>query len=462
MRDVGLLALPLELVRIILDLTYIHPDEDSRTTTTYHAQILSLLCVCKVFYSHLLPRLFGSPVLLTRAAISAFTDRAGAVPLLGALPTGTLIQRLSLLPHTSPPIDLIKAWKSHLPTLLSLAPNLVAFTPARYTSHLPLEHLFPLTNSPSLLTSLNMLELYNKTRDDNATVVSLLARCPRLATASFAALNLLDPDPTAKAVYSIKKMLDVPRGGAGDDEGDEEESWTLAASDSVWARFSEALFLRERCGDPSSNAKGMRSLFFWQMSILSTSTLWEILELAQDLECFHLDAWSLLAPSSKPSPLYEPASSHRKSLDLARLVERLGELNLRELTFAPLLTDSLAFHGSFDHLIRACPTLTHLEVRADMLTPSFFPPLLLPTCSLSYLGIHVLPPHGPRFKSARGRPGLCSHIFVFEDHEDIVELAQAVGCLGGAGWPKGGMEEQGEESGWFEILGRCASGMREA
>ena len=91
-----------------------------------------------------------------------------------------------------------------------------------------------------------------------------------------------------------------------------------------------------------------------------------------------------------------------------------------------------------------------------MITPSFF--ATLPSSSIHYLGIHVLPPHGPPFTGVRGSRGICCHIFVFEDKDDIKELASVMEGIGAIGWPKGGMEESEEDaSGWYEVLARCAS-----
>lgn len=216
-------------------------------------------------------------MLLTSTSISAFVQQASQVPLRWTFPAGALLLRLSLHPHSSPPTSFIKIWVDRLPVLLSHAPNLTALTLGQYTAHLPLDELLPCTNGPSRIRSLNMLTPLG-TREKNADAVSLVARCPAVDTLSFAALNLLDGPEDA--VYSIDKMLEAAPADGSDDE--DSQIWTLRAAASVWTRFREALVLRERCGEPGQ--RGLRSLFLWQTSVVTTSSLWEILQLTEHLQ----------------------------------------------------------------------------------------------------------------------------------------------------------------------------------
>lgn len=468
-------------------------------TATYHSQLHALLGLCKTFYAHLLPILYASPLLLTLESVTAFAARAPLVPLHLPTPAGALLQRLSL--HSSPPATLIKSWAKHLTTILSHAPYLTALTLGPYTQHLPLDLLLPLTRAPSRIRSLNKLSLYG-TRETNAEAVSLIARCPFVDTISFAALNLLDG--TASAVYTMEKMLDASSADVSDDE--DEPIWTLAAANSVWARFREALILRERCG--VAGQRGIRSLFFWQLSVITTAVLWEILELTQHLEwcvpCFLALACLprrelggadgggvLLFQPGDPvstsmrthfSPLprsprrcttrsrarrstSRASSSASPSSSCASLPSRhcspTGFPSLATLTICSLFVHPFTTRKSNPNsALQACPTLTHLELRADHLTPDFFATLLQPH-SLDYLGLHVLPPHGPRLASVDGRPSICTTIFLFFN-DGIEELAQAIERLGPCGWPRGGMErDKGDDSGWYEVLSRCASGRRD-
>ncbi|KAI5477853.1 hypothetical protein MNV49_005838 [Pseudohyphozyma bogoriensis] len=500
----SLLSLPLEIVKHILLETFTHPKrrmeqegvEDPRShgffglktagnaskvsldtvkkyAATYHDQLVTLMLTSRTFYHVIGPILYASPVLLFPSSIATFVSQSSATPKLPitrqkSRTFGSLIRDLTLFPSTASAVtnELKLAWMENLPLLLQQTPNLDSLTLGAYASYVDLGACVSLVPR---LEALDMIELDRVTGQQQkqaaGNAISFIAGCPNLEAVSFEGLNLLEEGYSF--TYSRTAMMS---GGGADDDQEDELEWRFEASESVWERLRSVLWLREEFGGGAKKEGGLKSFFVWGNSAVGVGALWELMRVLGSLRCLHLDAFTFIGHSPYSSPIY----SEKKFL-LDGFIQRCAELALTELTFAPLFSDGMVVKGNFDRILQLCPTLTCLELRVDHITPLFFSTLLaLPSHNLHYLGLHVLPPHGPRYISTGGIEGIAVRIFDYGSKDEIEVLARTVGeFFGGSGeggevgldWPKGSMEVAGgsggggrkeEGFGWYDLLERMA------
>ncbi|GAA5953743.1 hypothetical protein JCM3765_006955 [Sporobolomyces pararoseus] len=431
----NLLQLPLEVIGLILDHSFeLHPAVKARNATSFDSrshgwsasnaslaqmkvyqaayadQLLPIMKTCKTFYHHLRPRLYEAPVLLTPKAIEKFYS---TIKLSQKDPQNrlySLVKTLVLYPSQQlPPQPLIESWAFFLGKFFKRLSYLQTFSPGIYTSLVKLENTassLPLLPRLEKLDNLDLFESYvafdPKSSQDGA--LSLINRTSsRLKRISFSTINLLEP---GCGVRQASKFL--TSGGASwptsaDLEAEAEE---FSPEDSCASRFLQAIRAvkvgveweetREEGRIEVQREKGIESVYFFGESSIGMAVFYEMLINMPNLRCLHLDAFTMLAPSlSDAIPFYQPRS---KRLSLPKLVESfsLTTCHLTELTFAPLFVGSTLVFGAMDEILTYLPHLTHLELRADFVSPSFFKPLLAsPHSPLKYLALHVLPPHTP-------------------------------------------------------------------
>lgn len=177
-----------------------------------------------------------------------------------------------------------------------------------------------------------------------------------------------------------------------------------------------------------------------------------------------MDVFSFVTPSATKSSFYKPLS---KRLSLPDLIPHFARLT--ELTFAPLFSDSVTCEGNFDSILLGMPLLRLLELRCDHITPRFFASISAPGAApLTYLALHVLPPHNPSYSTEAGSKLVSVTVYLWTTHEQVISLGQSASEVfglvagvegGGVEWPEGEMEEgvTGAQSGWYDLLGRLAS-----
>ncbi|KAH8927108.1 hypothetical protein BT69DRAFT_872342 [Atractiella rhizophila] len=225
---------------------------------------------------------------------------------------------------------------------------------------------------------------------------------------------------------------------------------------------------------------GLRDLFFGTACELSAGFLWDLPELAPGLKELHLDAWSILYPSSagnKPPEMkdcgfnvgkYQAATLKYsflkdKTLDVGLLLDRLSSLHLTGLTIGWGLSDVWGSQGGWkgncDKVLKLFPYLRDFEVRADFIGVGFWEDIVSRTYDdkdgtkklthpLSYLGIHILPPHNPP-------PAQTVDVFVYLSVPEIIENAVAIAGSFGTGFGWDAAQKLG--TGWFELLGRTST-----
>lgn len=234
--------------------------------------MLSLLAVCKTFHAYLLPRLYAQPVLITVDAIALFAERLSAQPILHPSPLGSFPKNLVLHPGSWNPSDeWVKAWKTHLPTILPRLSALESFCPGILTLRLSMDRVASYMPVNNHITSLDQLDhyawLYVDRSGPSATQLqrslSLIARCPALKRLSLSGFNLLEG-------YGMQQ---TSRTLLTDDEAGE---WQ--ASDSVAERFLRILKLGVAFGPDGEEGGGLESLLIWENSVIGVGVLKEVLE----------------------------------------------------------------------------------------------------------------------------------------------------------------------------------------
>lgn len=235
--------------------------------------MLSLLLVCKLFYIYLLPRLYAQPVLVNVEALALFAEQCSTQPILHSSPLGGLVMTLVLHPGSAHPTDeWVKAWKTHLPTILPQLSALQAFIPGILTLHLSMDEVASHIPANNRITSLDQLDhyasLYVDTSGPSAEQqhpsLSLMARCPALKRLSLSGINLLEK---GFGMQQLSRTL------LTDDEAGE---WR--ASDSVAERFVTMLKLGVACGPDGEEGGGLESLLIWENSVMGVGVLRELLE----------------------------------------------------------------------------------------------------------------------------------------------------------------------------------------
>ncbi|GAA5898183.1 uncharacterized protein JCM6883_000951 [Sporobolomyces salmoneus] len=435
-----LLDLPTEVIREILDRTCSHPSVSARESDIsgsndsrshgwiatnasldqmkgfheiYANQLLILLKTCRTFYHLSKPRLYEAPVLLSPTAIKKFYDTIKTSQQ-GAQDNLThLVKTLVIYPaRSSPSTPLMEAWAAYLPKFFKRLSYLKTFAPGITTSVLPLETiaeslppLSPLENLDNLDVFAAFYALNPKFAQDGC--LSLISRAsPRLKRISFSTINLIEPGCGVRqqSRFITSAQARWQRTADSDDEEDIIEEYS--PEDSCAPRFLQILRAAkvgveweetQHEGEvETQREKGLESLYFFGDTPIGVGVFHEMLVNLPNLRCLHLDAFTMLTPSrSDTIPFYTPRT---KRLHLPKLVESFSLTNrhLTELTFAPMLVSSTLTYGSMNTLLSSLPHLTHLEIRADFVSPEFFRPLLGQSKHpLVHLAFHILPPHAP-------------------------------------------------------------------
>ncbi|GAA6007672.1 hypothetical protein JCM11491_003920 [Sporobolomyces phaffii] len=438
----GLLDLPLELIGNILDQAFEHPNVSARRASghatdsrshgwsasnaslqamkqyqaAYAGQVLVLMRTCRTFHHHLRPRLYDEPVLLTPEAIRSFYATIKASQTNPHDRLSTLVKKLVLFPsQKSPPGNLIAAWSTYLTKFFRRLPHLETFSPGVYTSFIRLEHVassLPLLNRLKHLDNLDLFAAFvalNPRQAQDGVLTLLNRAAPRLERISLSTINLLEPGCPLrqKSKFIISANASWPP-TTEDSDDDDDEGEEFSPEDSCAPRFCQAIASakagieweepgREDGSVETRREKGIESLYFFGDSPIGVGVLAEILINMPNLKCLHLDAFVMLAPSlSETIPFYQRRTG---KLSLPNLVDALAHTNtqLAELTFAPLLLGSVLTSGKMDDVLNHLPHLTHLELRADFVSPDFFRHLVgrSRASPLRYLAFHILPPHAP-------------------------------------------------------------------